>query len=76
MAKLLAVSDWLLAKTKATGIGIENPRVFAKATGFSRRRQVFCALSRFSSVLAVWSAMIPWMVARTASICPPILAID
>jgi hypothetical protein len=32
-----------------------NPRVFAKATGFSRRRRVVCAPSRATGELAVWA---------------------
>jgi len=40
----------------------ENPRVFAKATGFSRRRQVVCAPSRATGGLAFWSMALPCYV--------------
>jgi hypothetical protein len=43
---------------KATGCDVENPRVFAKTTGFSRRRQFVCAPSSVSSGLAVWSTKV------------------
>jgi hypothetical protein len=37
---------------------MKNPRVFAKATGFTRRRQVFCVSSWASSELADWSTVV------------------
>ncbi len=51
-----SICSKILVFLRSDKCDVKNPRVFAKASGFPRRRQVFCATSRPSLRLADWSA--------------------